>query len=279
MARLVAQGLTEALGRPVIVENRPGVSGNIAAGDVVRAAPDGYAFLVSPTSVETANPSLFKATFDPTKDLTAVAGIGRAALYLVARPTLGSKNAKDLVSFAKAHPNKLLHATAGVGTVPQLAGELLERQAGITAMQVHHRGIAPALADVMAGHADFTFSSGMAYPHIRTGKVNLLGVTGTRRSSFFPDTPTLGEQGISGTELEFWFGMWAPNGTPPAVLARMADMVAKVLAQPDLRQRFAEMLGAEPAMLRAASFRKLLVEERALLSALIRDRGIKVDPE
>jgi tripartite-type tricarboxylate transporter receptor subunit TctC len=275
-ARLVAHGLTEGLGRSVIVENRPGASGNIAAGEAVRAAPDGYTFLVAPSTTETVNPLLFKAPFHPAKDLTPVASIGRVQLYLAVRPGLGVKNAKDLVSMIRGRPGKMTYASAGIGTTPHLAGELFERQAGILATHVPYKGGAPAFADVIAGQIDFMFDAGTALPHIRAGKADLLGVTGTRRSPFFPDTPTLGEQGIGGMELEGWWGIWAPNGTPPAIIARLSDLLAKVLAQAELRQRFAD-IAAEPALLHAPAFRKLLHDEAALLSALIRDRGIKVE--
>jgi tripartite-type tricarboxylate transporter receptor subunit TctC len=275
-ARLVAQGLTDYLGRTVIVENRPGASGNIATGELVRAAPDGYTFLVAPSTIETANPLLLKAPFHPAKDLTPVASIGRTPQYLVGGPAFGARNVKELVALAKARPGKLTYATPGVGTTPHLVSELFDRQAGILTTHVPHRGGPAALADVVAGQIDFTFATGAVVPQIRAGKVHLLGVTGARRSPLFPDTPTLGEQGVGGMEIEGWWGLWAPNGTPPAILARLNELLAKVLAQAELRQRFAD-IGAEPTLLGAPAFRKLLHDEATLLSALIRDRGIKVD--
>ncbi len=276
MARLVAQGLTETLGQTVIVDNKPGASGNIAAGDVIKATPDGYTLLVAPTSVETANPSLFKVTFQPAKDLAAVAAIGRTAMYVVARPGLPVKDVKELVALAKASPGKLSYASAGTGTPPHLAAELFKQQTGIFATHIPYRGAAPALQDVMASQADYVFDPGIAFPHIRTGKVKLLGVASAQRSPFFPDMPTLTEQGIKGSEMDIWFGVWAPTGTPPEVIARLSRDLATVLAQAPLKQRFAD-LGAEPAPLDAAAFRRLLDSEGKVLSALIRDRRITVD--
>lgn len=276
MARVLAQGLTEALGQTVIVDNKPGASGNLAAGEVVRAAPDGLTFLVAPTSVQTANPSLFKATFHPARDLTPVAGIGRSAMYVVAKPGLEVKDTKGLVAMAKAHPGKMSYASAGAGTPPHLAAELFKQRTGILATHIPYRGASPALQDVMAGQADYVFDPGIAFPHIKAGKVKLLGVASARRSPFFPDTPTLGEQGIQGAELDIWFGVWAPNGTPAETIARLNRGLAKVLAQPSVRQRFGD-LGAEPAPLDAPAFRKLLDDEGRLLAALIRDRKIVVD--
>lgn len=276
MARVVAQGLTEALGTTVIVDNKPGASGNMAAGEVVRAAPDGYTLMVAPTSVETANPSLFKANFHPARDLTPVGSIGVTAMYVVARPGLTVKNAKELVDFAKANPGKLSYASSGAGTPPHLAAELFKMRTGILATHIPYRGSAPALQDVMASQADFVFDPGIAFQHIRAGKVKLLGVASAKRSPFFPEVPTLAEQGIRGAELDIWFGVWAPNGTPPEILARLNRELAKVLALPALRQRFAD-LGAEPAALDQAAFRKLLGEEGRLLTTLIKSQKIAVD--
>ena len=276
MARLLAQSLTEALGQTVIVENKPGVSGNLGAGDVVKAAPDGYTLLVAPTSVETANPSLFKATFNPAKDLMPVAAIGRTAMYVVAKPNLDVKDAKELVAMAKANPGKLSYASAGAATPPHLAAELFKQQAGIFATHIPYRGAAPALMDVMAGQADYVFDPGIAFPHIRTGKVKLLGVASAKRSPFFPDAPTLAEQGIKGAELDIWFGVWAPAGTPAEVITRLNRELVKALALPNIKQRFADF-GAEPAPLDAAAFRKLLDDEGKVLTALIRERKISVE--
>ena len=151
LARTLAQSLTESLGQTVIVDNKPGASGNIAAGEVVKAVPDGHTFLVAPTSVETANPSLFKSPLLPSRDLTPVAGIGRTQMYLIARPGLDVKDARQLVALAKAQPGKLSYASAGAGMPPHLAGELFKQSTGTFITHIPYRGAAPALQDVMAG--------------------------------------------------------------------------------------------------------------------------------
>jgi tripartite-type tricarboxylate transporter receptor subunit TctC len=276
MARLVAQGLGESLGVSVIIENKPGASGNLAAGEVVRATPDGYTIMVAPTSVETANPSLFKANFHPAKDLTPVGSIGVTAMYIVAKPGITVKNAKELVDYGRANPGKLSYASSGAGTPPHLAAELFKMRTGIFASHIPYRGSAPALQDVMASQADYVFDPGIAFPHIRSGKVKLLAVASAKRSPFFPEVPTLAEQGIKGAELDIWFGVWVPNGTPPEIVARLNRELVKVLAQPTLKQRFAD-LGAEPAALDQAAFRKLLADEARVLTTVIKSQNIAVD--
>jgi tripartite-type tricarboxylate transporter receptor subunit TctC len=276
MARILSQSLSESLGQPVIIDNKPGASGNISASEVIRAAPDGHTFLIAPTSVETANPSLFKSTILPSRDLIPVASVGRTQMYLVAKPQMAAKDARDLVALAKARPGTLSYASAGAGTPPHLACELFKQATATDVTHVPYRGAAPALQDVLSGQADFVCDPGIAFPHIRTGKVKLLGIVSARRSPFFPDVPTVGEQGFKGADLDIWFGMWAPVGTPPEIVARMNREVAKALAQPAVRSRYAD-LGAEPVAMESADFRALLADEGALLSALIKQQKIVVD--
>jgi tripartite-type tricarboxylate transporter receptor subunit TctC len=276
MARVVAQGLSEAMGQTVIVDNKPGASGNIAAGEVIKATPDGYTLLVAPTSVETANPSLFKSSILPSRDLTPVMSVGRTQMYLITRPDLDVKDAQQLVAMAKASPGKLSYASSGTGTPPQLAGELFKQSTGTFITHIPYRGAAPALQDVMASQADMAFDPGIAFPHIKSGKVKLLAVASDRKSSFFPDVPTYADLGIKDASLDIWFGLWVPNNTPAEVTARLSRELAKVLASPTLKQRFGD-LGAEPVALETAEFKKLLAQEGKTLSALIRDRKIIVE--
>ena len=276
MARILAQSMGESLGQTVIIDNKPGASGNIAASEVIRANPDGHTFLIAPTSVETANPSLFKSSILPSRDLTPVGGVGKTQMYLVAKPQLDVKDTRDLVNLAKAQPGKLSFASSGPGTPPHLACELFKLATGINVTHVPYRGAAPALQDVMAGQADFVCDPGIAFPHIRTNKVKLLGVVSAKRSPFFPDVPTVGEQGFKDANLDIWFGMWAPRGTPPEIIARMNRELAKALALPTTKSRYAD-LGAEPVPLDTAEFKTLLTNEGKLLSTLIKEQKIIVD--
>jgi tripartite-type tricarboxylate transporter receptor subunit TctC len=276
MARILSQSLSESLGQTVIIDNKPGASGNIAASEVIRAAPDGHTFLIAPTSVETANPSLFKSSILPSRDLTPVASVGRTQMYLVAKPQIAAKDARELVALAKAQPGKLSYASAGAGTPPHLACELFKLATGTFITHVPYRGAAPALQDVLSGQADFVCDPGIAFAHIRTGKVKLLGVVSAKRSPFFPDVPTVGEQGFPGANLDIWFGMWAPNGTSPDIIARMNRELGKALAQPGVKSRYGD-LGAESIAMETAEFRNLLVNEGKVLSTLIKEQKIIVD--
>jgi tripartite-type tricarboxylate transporter receptor subunit TctC len=276
MARTIALALTEALGQTFIVDNKPGASGNLSVAEVARATPDGYTFLVAPTSVETANPYLFKSTVLPSRDLTPVMGIGRTQMYIVARPTLGARNVKDLVALVKSQPGKFNFASSGTGTPPHLAGELFKQSTGAFVTHIPYRGSAPALQDVMASQADFVFDPGIAFPHIKAGKVKLLGVASDRKSPFFPEAPTYADMGIKNASLDIWFGVWAPNKVPTEITDRLSHELSKALAAPALKERF-NTLGAEPAPLETPAFRKLLTEEDKTLSTLIKDRKIVVD--
>ncbi len=275
MARLVAQGLTESLGQPVVIDNKPGASGNIAAAEVARSAPDGYTLMIAPTSVETVNPHIIKgANILPSRDLLPVAGIGKSQMYLVTKPQSTAKDVRELVAQAKA--GKLSYASAGAGTPPHLACELFKQATSTTILHVPYRGAAPALQDVLAGQADMVCDPGIAFPHIRTGKVKLLGVLSDKRSPFFPDVPTIAEQGFKGANLDIWFGMWTPNNTPPEVINRLNRELVKVLASPTLKARYAE-LGGENVALDQSEFKNLLATEGKVLSTLIREQKITVE--
>jgi len=276
MARVVAVPLQKALGQTVIVDNKPGASGNLAAGEVIKSPADGYTLMVAPISVQTANPYLFKPALNPQKDLQPIASLGHAQLYLVARKDLPAKTANDLVQMAKASPGKLTYGSGGAGTQMHLVGELFKQQAAIDAVHVPYRGAAPALQDLLAGQIDYYFDPATGFGHLREGRARLLAVTGSKRSTFFPDVPTLTELGIKGVELGNWFGLFAPAATPPDVVARIGREVANAVALPEVRQRFAE-LGAEPMAQDAAAFRGTIANETKVLSALIRERKIVVD--
>ena len=276
MARLVGKSLSEQLGQPVTIDNKPGASGNIAVAEVVRAAPDGHTVLVAPTTVETANPSLFKSNVIPARDLQPIAGVGKSQMYLVTKPGLPVKNVGELVKLANQPGQQLSFSSAGTGTPPHLACELFKQAAQIKVVHAPYKGAAPALQDVMAGQADFVCDPGIAFQHIRSGKVKLLGIVSSKRSPFFPDVPTVAEQGVPGADLDIWFGMWAPKNLPPEIAKRLDAAVAKALADPAVSAKYGE-LGAETVPLATPAFKAKLAEERKTLSALIEKQGIRAE--
>ena len=276
MARLVGKDLSEQLGQPVVIDNKPGASGNIAVGEVVRAAPDGYTFLIAPTTVETANPSLFKSNVNPANDLQAVAGIGKTQMYLVTKPGLAATNVKELVALGNQPGNQLAFASSGTGTAPHLACELFKQATKVNFVHAPYRGAAPALQDVMAGQADFVCDPGIAFQHIRSGKVKLLGIVSSKRSPFFPEVPTVAEQGYVGADLDIWFGMWAPKGVSPDLVQRMSQAVAKALTSPQVTAKYAD-LGAEPVPMSTTAMKAKLKEETQVLSTLITQQNIKAE--
>lgn len=276
MARVVAAPLQKALGQTVIVDNKPGASGNLAVSEVSKAPADGTTFMVAPISAQTANPHLFKPALNPERDLQPVASLGYAQLYLVVKRDLPVKNVAELVQLAKAQPGKLSYGSGGPGTQMHLVAELFKQQAGVDAVHVPYRGAAPALQDLLAGQIDYYFDPATGFSHLREGRAKLLAVSGTRRSPFFPDAPTLAEAGVKGVELGNWFGLFAPAGTPAEVVARLGQEIARAVALPEVKQRFAE-LGAEPVAQDGAAFRKTIADEGKLLAALIRDRRIAID--
>lgn len=275
MARALAKSLSKSTGQTFLVDNKPGASGILSASDVSRADPDGYTFLVAPTSVETVNPFLFKSDILPSRDLTPVMGVGRMQMYVVARPTLDADSLTELIAMAKSQPGKMSYASSGAGTPPHLAGELLNQSTGVSITHVPYRGSAPALQDVMGSQVDFVLDPGIALPHIRSGKVKLLAVASDRKSPFFPDAPTYADLGIKNASLDIWFGLWAPNEVPLEIIEQLSREMTKVLATPEIKEPF-NSLGAEPAPLDTPAFRKLLAEEAATLSAVIKERNIVV---
>ncbi len=276
MARLVGKALSDQLGQPVVIDNKPGASGNIAVAEVARAPADGHTFLVAPTTVETANPSLFKFPVLPARDLLPVAGLGKTQMYLVSRPGLAATDVPSLVRLGSTPGKELSFASAGTGTAPHLACELFKQATKVDFVHAPYRGAAPALQDVMANQADFVCDPGIAFQHIRSGKVRLLGIVSSKRSPFFPDVPTVAEQGFPGADLDIWFGMWAPKGTPEAVIRRMDAAVAQALAHPDVARRYAD-LGAETVPLATLAFKAKLQQEAQLLGTLIAQQKIRAE--
>ena len=277
LARLVAAPLQDALGQPVVVENRAGSGGNIGADAVAKSPADGYTLLLSSGGMVSINPHLYaRMPFDPAKDLRPVASIARIAVYLVTRPELPVKNVNELVAHLKANPGKVTFGSPGTGSSPHLAAELLKSMTGTYAVHVPYRGGGPALQDLLGGQFDFWFDPGVGLPHVRTGKLKLLAVGSPKRSPLFPDVPTMNEAGLKGFDADSYFGLYAPAATPNEVVTRVNAEMNKILANASIRERIVA-LGGEAAPGTPAEFGARAATDSKRFGELIRSRGIKPD--
>ena len=277
IARTIGQPLQEALGQPVVIENRAGAGGNIG-GDVVAKAPaDGYTLLMSSGGMVSVNPFIYsKMPFDPAKDLVPVAAAARVLVFLVTKPEFPAKDAKEFLAALKAQPGKLSFGSPGNGSSPHLAAEMMKSQAGVFATHVPYRGAAPALTGLLGGQLDFLFDPGIAIPHINAGKLKLLAVGSPKRSTQFPQVPTLDEIGLKGFDADTVFGFYAPTGTPAEVITRLNVEINRILALPATRERIASF-GGEPAPMTPEQFQAKAVEDSQRFGAIIRERRIVGD--
>ena len=277
LARLVAAPLQDALGQPVVVENRAGSGGNIGADAVAKSPNDGYTLLMSSGGTVSVNPHIYpKMPFDPNKDITPVASVARVAVFLVARNNLPVADAKEFISYLKANPGKLSYGSPGNGSSPHLAGEMFKSMSGTFAVHVPYRGAAPALNDLLAGQIDYAFDPGIALTHVRANRLKLLAVGSPKRSPMFPDTPTVEEAGLKGFDADSYFGFYAPAGTPAAVITRLNTEINKILNTPATRERIAG-LGGEAVPMSPQQFAAKAADDSKRFGTLIRERKITGD--
>jgi tripartite-type tricarboxylate transporter receptor subunit TctC len=238
ICRIIADPLSAALKVPVIVEDRPGADGVVAAQYVQHAAPDGYTLMMATNSPLSADPFLLKdVSYDPVKDFTPVSRVGSFTLMLVINPSLPFHSVKDLVDYAKANPGKLSFASGNTAGI--VGGKTLAHWAGIDMLHVPYKSSPPAIEDVIAGRVSMMFADfTVAMPHVAAGQVRALAVTRLKRSPFFPDLPTMDEAGIEGFDLDAWAGLVAPAGTPPDVVAKLNAALRPIIDSPDVQAKF-----------------------------------------
>jgi tripartite-type tricarboxylate transporter receptor subunit TctC len=246
-ARVIAEPLGKRLGQQVVVENRPGASGNIGSAAVAQSAPDGYTLLLGFDGTMVINPHVFpNIPFDTLKDFAAVTKLGDATLLLVAHPSVGAKNLADFISIAKSSQKSWAYGTSGTGGTPHLAGELLKQRTGIALEHIPYKGGGQAIADVVGGQIPLVFTAiATAQQYVRGGRLVALGVPGAKRSAALPDTPTFQESGLQGFDVSSWTGIFAPAKTPRAVIGRLRDELSVILKTDFVRERYAT-LGIEP---------------------------------
>ena len=276
VARLMGQWLSERLGQPFIIENRPGAGTNIATEMVVRAPPDGYTLLfVSATSA--INATLYeRLNFNFIRDIAPVASIATNPLVMEVHPSVPAKTVPEFIAYAEANPGKINMASPGIGTTPHLAGELFKMRAGVDMVHVPYRGGGPALTDLLGGQVQVYFPGTVSsIEYIKTGRLRALAVTAATRSEALPDLPTVGEF-VPGYEASNWFGVGAPKATPAAIVEQLNKEINASLADPKLKARLTD-LGGTPLVGSPADFGKLIAEETEKWGKVVKFTGIKAD--
>ena len=274
IARLIAQALTESLGRAVVVENRPGASGTIGSGIVAKSTPDGHTLLLVSSTHGTA-PSLYASLPYEEKDLVPAALIATTPYVLVVHPSMAATNMAQLLAYLKANPGKVEYASSSPGTAQHLAGELVQRMAGVSIVHVPYKGTGALMPDLLAGRVPMMFENiAIMTPHIKKGALRPIAISSAKRTPLLPDVPTVAETGLAGFEVLGWFALLAPAKTPTEVIRRLNNDVNAAIARPAIVARFSE-LGAEPlggSPDQAAAF---IRGEQDKWGRIIRDAGIK----
>ncbi len=271
-ARIVTQKLSELWAKPVVVENVPGAAGSVGAERVARSAPDGYTLLFSGSAAMTANVTIYpKLAYDPLRDFAPIMNFVETPNVLAVHPSLPAKNVKELVALAKSRPGEITYASTGAGTSQHLAGALLGNRAGIDLSHVPYKNGAVAMSDVIGGRVTMFFGNTLfLMPHVRAGKVRAIAVSSLQRIPVVPELPTVAESGYPGFSAVTWFGLLAPAGTPAAVLTKLQQDAARVIAMPDVRTKYTEnggiVVGNTPAEF-AAQIKAEIVSKGNLVRA------------
>lgn len=277
-ARLLADKMSQSMGVPVVVENRPGANGVIATDAVAKARPDGYTILMANVGPNAISQSVYpNLPYDTVKDFSAISQTTLVPIVLVAGPAMDAENIDELIAKAKAQPGHYTFASAGNGASNHLAGELFKSMAGVDMLHVPYRGDTPALTDVMAGQVSMMFTTVVAaMPHITSGKLRLMAVATNRKIPALGDAPTLDQAGVIGYDAASWGGLVAPAGTPSAILERLYQEQAKALAHPDVSNKLAD-LGAEIVGSSPSEFQKYIEAETAKWGDVARSNNIQIE--
>jgi tripartite-type tricarboxylate transporter receptor subunit TctC len=273
-ARLIGGKLSESLGQQVVVDNRPGAAGNLAAGIVADATPDGHTLLMGTIAALAINPTLYgKLSFDPVRDFAPITRAVNSTNVLVVHPSVPTGNVRELIELAKTRPGGIAYGSAGVGGAGYLAGELFCAAARIKLSHVPYKGAGPMMADLLAGQIQAAFATATsAIPHIKSGRIKPLGVTTAQRAGMLPEVPTIAEQGLKGFDANNWYGLLAPARTPRAIVDRLHAEVIKVLAMPDVREALVAK-GLDPAPTSPEEFGAYIRSEIAKWARVVRAAG------
>jgi tripartite-type tricarboxylate transporter receptor subunit TctC len=276
-ARLIGDALGRTLGQPVIIENKGGASGNIAYQQVARSPKDGYTLLISYSAYHVGNPSMFSKLPWDQKDFAPVALLTAATNVITSHPSVPANNLREFVAHVKANPGKVNYASQGNGSLSHVGTALFEQTTRTEMVHVPYKGSGPAIQDVLGGQVEvFMTTPPSVMGHVQQGKLRAYAVTSKSRHPMMPDVPTTAEAGLPGFELEAWVGLFAPAGTPPAVVAQISEAVKKVLDQPEAKQR-ASALGIEPRYLDPQGLAALVTRETEYWGQVIKSRNIRAD--
>jgi tripartite-type tricarboxylate transporter receptor subunit TctC len=278
LSRIVAQKLGDALGRQVVVENRPGAGGNLGHEVAAKAPADGYTILMSSNAQLVANPHLYKRLgFDPLTDFVPISVVARAGQVLSVHPSVPVRNVKELIALAKSRPGKLNFGSGGRGTPAHVAGEIFKSVTGVDIVHVPYKGGILAVMDVVAGQIDMVFADmAPAVPQIKSGKLNALAVTSDNRSPVLPGVPTMVEAGIKGSSPQTWWAVLAPKGTPAAILTRINGDLAQIIKQAEVQEKYAA-LGIAPAHSTPEQVTEMIRSEGPQMGKVLKAAG--VEPE
>ncbi|OAE99881.1 hypothetical protein AYJ54_31810 [Bradyrhizobium centrolobii] len=277
VARVVGQRLAEALGQPVVIDNRPGAGGTIASDQVARSAPDGHTIFMS-TIANTINTSLYpKLPFDFAADFAPISLVATVPNVLVVNPDLPATNLKEFIALAKSKPGQLNFASSGTGSSIHLSGELFNMVAQVQLVHVPYKGSAPAVVDLISGQVQSMFDNlSSSLPYIKAGKLRALAVTSAQRSAAAPDIPTMAEAGLPGCEVTSWFALVAPAKTPKAIIVRLNEEVRRILGEPAVKTRLSE-LGADVAPSTPEELAALIASETAKWASVIKASGASIE--
>jgi len=278
LARLIAPRLSDALGQPVVVENRPGAGGSVGSELLAKSAPDGYTIGGGTISSHAINVTLYsKLPYDPVKDFAPVTMLATLPNMLIVHPSLNVSNVKELIALLKANPNKYSFGSAGNGTSQHISGELFKSMAGVQMQHIPYKGSGPMIPDLLAGTIAMSFENMItAYPPVKGGRLRALAVTSATRSSAAPEVPSMAEAGLPGYDISSWQALFAPAGTPKEIVNRLHTEVAKILRMPEVVKRIQE-LGAEPGGMPPEELAALIKSDIPRLGKIVKDSGAKVD--
>lgn len=278
LSRLVGQKLSDALGQPVVIENRTGANGIIGTELVAKAEPDGYTLLLTGTGSQAINPSLFsKLPYDPVKQFEPVAMFAYSVSVLVVHPSVPAKTIAELIALAKSKPGQIKYASAGPGSSPHLSAEMFRYMTGVDILHVPYKGSTPGVIATVSGETSMMFTGiASAIAHIKSGKLNALSVNGPKRSPALPDVPTADESGLPKFVVDFWVGMFAPSGTPRTVIAKLNNEINRIIKTPEIQEKFIA-IGADPVVSTPEQFAAILQADIERWGKMVKASGMKVE--